>query len=128
VPCPVGLDADVRPEVQAWFARRTSLGTDWDRHQLMDAKGAATVSVVLPARNEAATVGAIVERLRRDLMLSLPLVDEIVVVDSARSEVTTASGDRAATLLARSTAWLRPRSDNGGSAWPVNRCWTFQVD
>jgi len=118
----------VRPEVQAWFARRTSLGTDWDRHKLMDAKGAATVSVVLPARNEAATVGAIVERLRRDLMLSLPLVDEIVVVDSARSEVTTASGDRAATLLARSTAWLRPRSDNGGSAWPVNRCWTFQVD
>jgi glucosyl-3-phosphoglycerate synthase len=46
------------------------------------AKMGTTVSVVLPARNEEATVGAIVERLRAELLVDVPLVDEIVVVDS----------------------------------------------
>jgi glucosyl-3-phosphoglycerate synthase len=104
----------VRPEVQAWFARRTSLGTDWDRHQLMDAKGAATVSVVLPARNEAATVGAIVERLRRDLMLSLPLVDEIVVVDSGSEDHTAAVAGAAGAIVVRQDEVLAELGDRPG--------------
>jgi glucosyl-3-phosphoglycerate synthase len=104
----------VRPEVQAWFARRTSLGTDWDRHELMDAKGAATVSVVLPARNEAATVGAIVERLRRDLMLSLPLVDEIVVVDSGSEDHTAAVAGAAGAVVVRQDEVLAELGDRPG--------------
>jgi glucosyl-3-phosphoglycerate synthase len=39
------------------------------------------VSVCLPARNEAATVGPIVEVIRTELMERAPLVDEILVID-----------------------------------------------
>ena len=44
--------ADVRTDVQAWFARRTSAMADWDRRRARAGQGTTTVSVVLPARNE----------------------------------------------------------------------------
>ena len=44
-------------------------------------KGTTTVSVCLPCRDEATTVGAIVANLRRALVEDVALVDEIVVVD-----------------------------------------------
>jgi glucosyl-3-phosphoglycerate synthase len=54
------------------------------------------VSVVLPALDEEATVGRIVERIRHDLVERTPLVDELVVVDSGSTdrtvEVATAAG------------------------------------
>lgn len=78
----------MRPDVAAWFARRTSAGTEWDRARLLDAKGPTTVSVVLPARDEARTVGSIVRRLRRELIRATPLVDEIVVIDSGSHDLT----------------------------------------
>jgi glucosyl-3-phosphoglycerate synthase len=46
------------------------------------------VSVCLPARNEAATIGAIVETLRRDLMEAGGLVDEVVVLDDGSTDDT----------------------------------------
>jgi len=49
---------------------------DLDVDDLIEAKGTRTTSVCLPARNEAATVGEIVERIAAH-----PLVDEVVVVD-----------------------------------------------
>jgi glucosyl-3-phosphoglycerate synthase len=53
------------------------------------------VSVVLPAKNEAQTVGRIVEALRHELMERVPLIDELLVVDSD-SEDHTADEARAA--------------------------------
>jgi glucosyl-3-phosphoglycerate synthase len=50
----------------------------------------STVSVVLPALNEEETVGEIVSIIRHDLMQQVPLVDEIVVVDSGSSDRTSA--------------------------------------
>jgi glucosyl-3-phosphoglycerate synthase len=47
------------------------------------AKGDRVLSVCLPARNEAATVGTIVERI-----VALDVVDEVVVVDDASSDRT----------------------------------------
>src|SRR5206468_2601525 len=44
----------------------------------------------LPARDEEATVGAIVERVRRDLVDAVPLVDEILVVDDHSTDATAA--------------------------------------
>ena len=56
------------------------------------------VSVCLPARDEATTIGAIVSDIRRHLVEAAPLVDEIVVVDDASSDQTqdfaTAAGAR----------------------------------
>nr|WP_245736812.1 glucosyl-3-phosphoglycerate synthase [Micromonospora pattaloongensis] len=54
----------------------------------MAAKGEGTVSVVLPARDEEATVGAIVSTIREHLMDRLPLVDELIVVDSRSADGT----------------------------------------
>jgi glucosyl-3-phosphoglycerate synthase len=71
---------DIR--AQHWFRSHTSNGAAYDRRALALAKMDTKVSVVLPARNEEATVGAIVERLRMELVIDVPLVDEIVVVDS----------------------------------------------
>ncbi|MGI5330109.1 glucosyl-3-phosphoglycerate synthase [Actinomadura nitritigenes] len=78
------------PEVASWLRRRTSTAEDWPAHVLLDAKGGAGISVVLPARDEEATVGAIVAAVRTDLMERVPLVDEIVVVDSRSTDRTAA--------------------------------------
>ena len=56
------------PEVHTWFERRSSEASDWPLDRLLAAKGSTTVSVVLPALNEDATVGAIVDSIRRGLV------------------------------------------------------------
>ena len=72
----------VSPVVEAWATYRTTSAGDWPARRLLRAKGDSRVSVVLPARNEEATVGAIVSTVREHLMDRLPLVDELIVVDS----------------------------------------------
>jgi glucosyl-3-phosphoglycerate synthase len=90
--------ATVSPIVEAWTTYRTGNAGQWTNEQLLQAKGDTTVSVVIPARNEEATVGAIVATIRRTLMGRTPLVDEIVVVDSRSTDgtvqVATAAGAR----------------------------------
>ena len=88
----------MQAEVREWLRLRTSNGQDWDREELARAKGGTTISVVLPAKNEASTVGLIVEKLRRELMERVPLIDELVVMDSGSVDetgaVATAAGAR----------------------------------
>jgi glucosyl-3-phosphoglycerate synthase len=87
-------------EVERWLATRSWSVTDRPLHRIMAAKRGTgrTVSVVLPALNEEETVGDIVAVIRHDLMQQVPLVDEIVVVDSGStdrtSEVAAAAGAR----------------------------------
>lgn len=78
----------MRPDVRHWFARRTSTAADWPVDALLAAKGATRITVVLPALNEQATVGDIVSVLRRDLVESVPLVDDLVVLDSGSTDAT----------------------------------------
>jgi glucosyl-3-phosphoglycerate synthase len=61
---------------------------DWSLEDLLVAKGDSRVSLVVPARNEAATVGAVVTRVREALLDSVALLDEIVVIDSDSSDTT----------------------------------------
>ncbi|MCX5200435.1 glucosyl-3-phosphoglycerate synthase [Streptomyces sp. NBC_00237] len=82
-------------EVERWLQARSWSAADRPLEQLLAAKaaqGAArpqTVSVVLPALNEEATVGEIVATIRRDLMSpAVPLVDELVVIDSGSTDHT----------------------------------------
>lgn len=51
-------------------------------------RGKPRVGVVLPARNEEATVGAIVTAIRSLLMDLVPVVHDVVVVDSASTDQT----------------------------------------
>lgn len=55
---------------------------------LCEAKGDQTVSVCIPAHNEAETVGWVVQRLRRHLVDRIGLVDEVLVVDDHSSDDT----------------------------------------
>lgn len=76
-------------EVERWLARRSWSVADRTLEQLLAAKQGTTVSVVLPALNEEATVGEIVGVIRRELMTeAVPLVDELVVVDSGSTDGT----------------------------------------
>lgn len=70
---------------------------DFDPVELARAKRSAglRVSVCLPARDEAATVGAIVETIRRELVDGAGLVDEVVVVDDDSTDGTAEIAARA---------------------------------
>ncbi|WP_370416815.1 glucosyl-3-phosphoglycerate synthase [Streptomyces fradiae] len=89
-------------EVERWLSRRSWSVADRPLEGILAAKRSTrgtTISVVLPALNEEATVGDIVRVIRRELMSeSVPLVDELVVVDSGSTdrtaEVAAAAGAR----------------------------------
>jgi glucosyl-3-phosphoglycerate synthase len=55
---------------------------------LLAAKGTRRVSVVIPARDEAPTIGAIVSGIRAELVDGIQLVDELVVIDSDSTDAT----------------------------------------
>ena len=56
--------------------------------ELVDRKGSHQISVSLPARNEEDTIGPIVEAIRVALVETVPVVDEIVVVDDHSTDGT----------------------------------------
>ncbi|MFD9630745.1 glucosyl-3-phosphoglycerate synthase [Streptomyces violascens] len=87
-------------EVERWLSRRSWSATERPVERILAAKQrtGTTVSVVLPALDEEATVGDIVAAIRRELMTdAVPLVDELVVIDSG-------SGDRTAEVAAKAGA------------------------
>jgi glucosyl-3-phosphoglycerate synthase len=112
----------VNEVARAWFERNTSRATDWELEHLLAAREASgiTISVVIPARNEAATIGSVVSRIRAELMDEAKLVDELIVMNSLSSDAT---ADIAADLGARvhSVADVRPelgvRAGKGEALW-----------
>ena len=80
----------MQPEIDRWLATHTWAMRDWDAHDV--AAGAATkrqtVAVVLPALNEEATVGTIVDAIRSHLVRGAGLVSDLVVVDSGSTDAT----------------------------------------
>lgn len=71
-----------------WLATRTSRATEADLGTAVALKGSTTVSLVIPAKDEAATVGALVAALHDGLCVRTHLVDELVVVDDGSSDAT----------------------------------------
>ncbi len=110
--------ATVSPIVEAWTTYRTSNAAQWTARRLARAKGAARVSVVIPARDEEATVGAIVTTIRQHLADRVPLVDEIVVVDSRSTDATAAVSRSAGARVVSQDEITRglPRLEGKGDA------------
>ncbi|RYJ00086.1 MAG: glucosyl-3-phosphoglycerate synthase, partial [Actinomycetales bacterium] len=95
--------------VDAWFAANSS---SWNDHTVADLLAAKTevgltVSLVVPARNEAATVGDVVTRVREALVETTALLDEIVVIDSDSTDDTYAVAEDAGAVVHRA-AEIRP--------------------
>ncbi len=110
------MDTDTRD----WLRRRTSRAADWPTHRLVDAKNDTRISVVLPAHDEAATVGAIVRSIRRALVQDAPLVDELVVVDSRSTDATAeVAADAGATVVTQDAVLghLPPMAGKGEALW-----------
>jgi glucosyl-3-phosphoglycerate synthase len=118
------LDLDVSSaatlsRVRDWM-RRSRSADDWTAAELAAAKGDTTVSVVLPARDEQATVGDIVSTIRTELVEAVPLVDEILVVDSRSTDDTARVAAAAGARVVHQDAVLPelpPLSGKGEALW-----------
>ncbi|GAB2478238.1 glucosyl-3-phosphoglycerate synthase [Jatrophihabitans fulvus] len=101
-------------EAGRWFRERT-----FDVPATPARRGDVSVSVVIPARNEAATVGDVVARICAELR-ETGFVDEVVVIDSLSSDGTAAAA-RAAGADVHSVADIRPdlgvRAGKGEALW-----------
>jgi glucosyl-3-phosphoglycerate synthase len=88
---------------QTWFGRRTSHWRDWPPDQLLAAKQrrGATISVVIPAKNEERTVAGVVSAIARALVEDISLVDELVVMDSDSTDATAEVAARAGAVVYR---------------------------
>ncbi|WP_285776988.1 glucosyl-3-phosphoglycerate synthase [Microtetraspora sp. NBRC 13810] len=115
-----GRDARDPARVQDWLGPHSSTAVDWPLDALLLAKGPTTVSVVLPARDEERTVGEIVSIIRRDLVEAVPLVDEILVVDSRSTDATAARAAAAGARVVHQDQVLPelpPLSGKGEALW-----------
>ena len=99
----------MREQARHWYRRRTTTADSWSVPALVDAKlrRGETISVVVPARNEQASVGAVVRRIRDELVDAVPLVDELVVMDSLSSDSTAAQATAGGAIV-HSVADVRP--------------------
>ena len=82
--------------VDKWFAENTYHTDEFvDLNALIELKRAqgVTISLALPALNEEATVGNVITTVKRALMDKVPLLDEIVLIDSNSSDRTRAIAD-----------------------------------
>ncbi len=71
--------------VDKWFAENTYNADEFsDLRELLSLKEKqkVTVSLALPALNEEETVGTVITTVKRELMERVPLLDEIVLIDS----------------------------------------------
>lgn len=76
-------------------ALRTFARGQFDAAALAEAKDGQRVSVCLPARDEAATVGTIVAAVRSALVDGVGLVDEVLVLDDHSTDATATVADDA---------------------------------
>jgi glucosyl-3-phosphoglycerate synthase len=88
-----GIPNRMELDLREWFGKRTFHYSQFEPiSALREAKErlGTSVSVCIPARNEAATIGRVVRVLRRGLVDRSGLVDELVVMDGASSDDTAA--------------------------------------
>lgn len=77
--------------VDKWFAENTFHAAEFsDLKQLMllKEKQGSTISLALPALNEEQTIGKVISTIKKALMDDVPLLDEIVLIDSNSTDQT----------------------------------------
>ncbi|MGH3761280.1 glucosyl-3-phosphoglycerate synthase [Actinophytocola sp.] len=107
----------MHPDAREWFAGRTWQSVEWMIADLLVAKGSRTVSVVLPALDEEATVGAVIASIRPHVGT---LVDELVVLDSGSTDRTVEVAAAAGARVVRRTEVLpelEPLPGKGEVLW-----------
>jgi glucosyl-3-phosphoglycerate synthase len=96
-PLPTNMESEVAGQnaisilVDKWFAENTYHAGEFAAlDQLLEAKARQklTVSLALPALNEEETVGKVIHTIKEALMKRVPLLDEIVLVDSDSTDRT----------------------------------------
>ena len=86
-----------------------------DLDAALTAKAGRRVAVCLPARNEEATVGEIVEALRVELVQAVPLIDDLVVIDDRSTDETAAIARSAGARVVPTAA--DGRHGKGAALW-----------
>ncbi len=82
---------DLSDMVDRWFAENTFSSAEFDdirRLLALKQQQGVTISLALPALNEEETVGDIIRVTRQALMEEMPLLDEIVLIDSGSDDRT----------------------------------------
>jgi glucosyl-3-phosphoglycerate synthase len=77
--------------VDKWFAENTYNANEFENLKellKLKQKQKVTISLALPALNEEETVGKVITTAKRDLMDRVPLLDEIVLIDSNSTDKT----------------------------------------
>jgi len=88
---PPSLDRPVAVVVDKWFAENTFHSRefkDLERLVLLKEERGLTISLGLPALNEQETVGNVIQTVKRALMEQIPLLDEIILIDSGSVDYT----------------------------------------
>jgi glycosyltransferase involved in cell wall biosynthesis len=100
-----------------WLTERSYAGGDYALEQLLAAKR-SSIAVVLPAREVAATIGPILDRLL--LLREAGLVDELLVVDADSADATAAIARERGVAVASESALavgLGPCLGKGDAMW-----------
>src|SRR5581483_4222832 len=96
-PLPANMDSEIVGRnaisvlVDKWFAENTYHAgefADLDHLLALKRKQNLTVSLALPALNEEETVGHVIQIVRQTLMDRVPLLDEVVLIDSNSTDRT----------------------------------------
>lgn len=109
--------------VDKWFAENTYHADEFSQlNELIELKRQqnVTISLALPALNEQETVGKVINMMKKELVQKVPLLDEIVLIDSNSTDRTCEIATKAGVpvyihqhLLER----LKPREGKGEALW-----------
>jgi hypothetical protein len=90
-PATVAIDRPVAVVVDNWFAENTYHSREFaDLERLLSLKEqqGLSISLGLPALNEAETVGNVIQTVKKALKDEIPLLDEIILIDSGSTDDT----------------------------------------
>ncbi len=93
---------------------RSFSATEFPIERLLEAKRGRLVTVCLPAKDEEATVGEVVRRIRRELVERTGLVDELLVVDDGSADRTPAVAEAAGATVVAAADVLPEYGTEGG--------------